>query len=155
MNAKWGPFVGSQPAQGLAGSVRSARSQRGYRPTAVRSRRSATRLSRLSFSTRAVAFASGVSGSITTPRSRKLVIPALAPRVEETHERPTPGIDRANVAPFPRIASNTGIREVAGIGRSAVLTTNDVVDLMRRVRIVFVKKAILTAICGAFGDESA
>lgn len=86
---------------------------------------------------------------------QEVVIPALAPRVEETHERPTPGIDRANVAPFPRIASNTGIREVAGIRRSAVLTTNDVVDLMRRIRIVFVKKTILTAVRGAFCDESA
>ena len=84
-----------------------------------------------------------------------MVIPALAPRVEETHERSTPEIDRADVAPLPRIASNTGIREVIGIRRSAVLTTYDVVDLMRRIRVVFVKKAILTAICGAFGDESA
>jgi hypothetical protein len=84
-----------------------------------------------------------------------VVIPALAPRVEETDERATPGIDRANVAPLPRIASDAGIREVAGIRRSAVLTTDDVVDLMRRIRIVFVKKAILTAIRGAFCDESA
>jgi hypothetical protein len=29
------------------------------------------------------------------------------------------------------------------------------VDLMRRIRIVFVEKAILAAIRGAFGDESA
>jgi hypothetical protein len=75
--------------------------------------------------------------------------------VEETHERSTPGIDRANVASLPRIRSDAGIREVAGIRRSAVLTTYDVVDLMRRIRIVFVKKAILTAICGAFRNESA
>ena len=86
---------------------------------------------------------------------QEVVIPAVAPRVEEAHELSTQGIDRADVAPFPRIASNAGIREVAGIRRSAVLTTNDVVDLMRRIRIVFVKKAILTAICGAFRDESA
>jgi len=86
---------------------------------------------------------------------QEMVIPALAPRVEEIHERPTPGIDRANVAPLPRIAPNAGIREVAGIRRSAVLTTDDVVDLVRRIRIVFVKKAILTAIRGAFRDEPA
>ena len=36
-----------------------------------------------------------------------------------------------------------------------MLTTNDMVDLMRRVRIVFVEKAILAAIRSAFGDESA
>jgi hypothetical protein len=75
--------------------------------------------------------------------------------VEEIHERATPGIDRANVAPLPCVASNAGIREVAGIRRSAVLTANYVVDLMRRIRIVFVKKAILTAMRGAFRDESA
>jgi hypothetical protein len=84
-----------------------------------------------------------------------MVIPAQAPPVEEIHERSAQGIDRANVAPLPRIASNAGIREVAGIRRSAVLTANDVVDLMGRIRIVFVKKAILTAIRGAFRDEPA
>jgi hypothetical protein len=36
-----------------------------------------------------------------------------------------------------------------------MLTTNDVVDLVRRIRIVFVKKAILTTERGAFRDESA
>ena len=36
-----------------------------------------------------------------------------------------------------------------------MLTTNNMVDLMRRIRIVFVKKAILAAIRGALGDESA
>jgi hypothetical protein len=60
-------FAGAPP--GVAGSVRRARSQRGYRPAAFRIRRSTTRLSRLSFSSRAVAFPSGVSGSITAPRS--------------------------------------------------------------------------------------
>jgi hypothetical protein len=75
--------------------------------------------------------------------------------VEETDERATPGIDRANVAPLPRIASNAGVREVACIRRPAMLTANDVVDLMRRIRIVFVEKAILAAIRGAFRHESA
>ena len=85
----------------------------------------------------------------------EVVTPAVAPRVEETHEHAAQGIDRANVAPLPRVAPNAGIREVAGIRRSAVLTANDVVDLMRRIRIVFMKQAILTAIRGAFRDESA
>jgi hypothetical protein len=71
-----------------------------------------------------------------------VVIPALSPRVEETLERSTAGIDRANVAPLPRIASNAGISEIGGVRRSAVLTTNDAVDLMRRIGIVFVKKAV-------------
>jgi hypothetical protein len=42
----------------------------------------------------------------------------------------------------------------AGVRRSAVLRADDVVALMRQIRIVFVKKAILTAIRGAFRDES-
>jgi hypothetical protein len=132
-----------------------SRSQRGYRPTAIRIRRSTTRLSRLSFSSRAVAVPSGVSGSITAPRSRKWSSQPLVPRMEEPDERSAPGIDRANVATLPCVAPNAGIREVAGIRRSAVLTANDVVDLMRRIRIVFVEEAILTARRGAFRDESA
>jgi hypothetical protein len=86
---------------------------------------------------------------------QEVVIPAVAPRVEETHERSTQMIDRADVAPLPRVASNAGIGEVAGIRRSAALTANDVVDLMRRIRIVLVTKAMLTTIRGAFRVESA
>ena len=75
--------------------------------------------------------------------------------MEEMHQRSTQRINRADAAALPRVAANAGIREVAGIRRSTVLATNDVVDLMRRIRIVLVKKAILTTIRGALRDESA
>lgn len=140
---------------GLAGSVRSARSQPGYRPRAVRSRRSTTRLSRLSFNTRAVAIPSGVSGSITAPRSRKWSSQRWRRGWKKLTSAPLRGSTVPMSLPFHVIASNAGIREVAGIRRSDVLTTYDVVDLMRRIRIVFMKKAILTAIRGAFCHESA
>jgi hypothetical protein len=84
-----------------------------------------------------------------------VVNPALAPGVEESDQRSAPWVDRADVAPLPRVAPNAGIREVSGIRRSAVLTANNVVDLMRRIRIVFMKKAILATVRGAFRDESA
>jgi hypothetical protein len=35
-----------------------------------------------------------------------------------------------------------------------MLAADDVIDLMRRIRIVFVKEAILAAVGRAFGDES-
>lgn len=36
-----------------------------------------------------------------------------------------------------------------------MLTAHDVIDLVRRVRIAFVEQAILTAMAGPLGDESA
>jgi len=41
-----------------------------------------------------------------------MVLPTVAPRVEETHERPGLTIDRAHVAALPRIASKAGVGEV-------------------------------------------
>jgi hypothetical protein len=41
-----------------------------------------------------------------------MVLPTLAPRVEETHERPSLAIKRAYVAPLPCIAPKAGVGEV-------------------------------------------
>ena len=83
-----------------------------------------------------------------------MIIPALMPRVEERHERAGFRVKRTDIAPLPCIASKASIGKVVGIRLAAMFAANDVVYLMRRVRIVFMKKAILTAKDGAFCDES-
>jgi hypothetical protein len=44
----------------------------------------------------------------------EVIIPTVAPRVEEAHERPGLGIERTDIATLPRIASKAGIGEIVG-----------------------------------------
>ena len=83
-----------------------------------------------------------------------MIVPTLAPRVEEKRERAGFRVNRTDIAPLPCIASMASIGKVVGIRLPAMFAANDVVYLMRRIRIVFVKEAILTAKGGAFCDES-
>lgn len=39
----------------------------------------------------------------------EVIIPTVAPRVEEAHERASLGIERTDIATLPRIASKAGI----------------------------------------------
>src|SRR4051794_33624336 len=83
-----------------------------------------------------------------------MILPTLASRMKETYEPAGLCVERTNIAPFPCVASKTGIGEVVRNRLSAMFAAADVVYLMRRIRIVFVKEAILAPIANAFCDES-
>jgi len=83
-----------------------------------------------------------------------VVIPTLAPWVEEGHKRAGLSVNRTDVAPLPHITPKASIGKVAGIRLPAMLTADDVVNLMRRIRIAFVKEAVLTPKGSALCDES-
>jgi hypothetical protein len=83
-----------------------------------------------------------------------VIVPTLTPRVEERRERAGFRVNRTDIAPLPCIASKASIGKVVRLRLAAMFAANDVVYLMRRVRITFMKKAILTPKCGAFCDES-
>jgi hypothetical protein len=83
-----------------------------------------------------------------------VIVPTLAPRVEEGRERAGFGVNRTDIAPLPCIASKASIGKVLGIRFAAMFAANDVVYLMRRVRAAFIKKGILTSKGGTFCDES-
>jgi hypothetical protein len=83
-----------------------------------------------------------------------VIVPTLAPRVEERRERAGFRVNRTDIAPLPCIASKASIGKVIGIRLAAMFTANDVAYLVRRVRIAFMKKAIFTSKGGAFCDES-
>lgn len=83
-----------------------------------------------------------------------MIIPTLAPRMEETDERPSLRFNRTDITPLPCIAPKASIRKVVGIRQAAMFAANDVVYSMRRIGIAFMKEAILTPICGSFCDES-
>jgi hypothetical protein len=82
------------------------------------------------------------------------VLPALLPR-KSWFQRLKIVFRRlqTDIAPLPCIASKASIGKVVGIRLAAMFAVNDVVYLMRRVRIAFMKKAILTPKGGAFCDE--
>ena len=83
-----------------------------------------------------------------------MISPPLAPRVEEADEGATLNVDRTDIASLPRVASETGICKIIEIRSPAMFAANDVVDLMRRIRIFFMQEAVLASIGRAFGDES-
>ena len=84
----------------------------------------------------------------------EVIRPPLAPRVKETHECAALGIQRTNIAPFPSVAPKTSVGKVPRTRLPAMFAADNVVYLMRRIRIVFVKQAILTSVGGAFCDNS-
>lgn len=88
------------------------------------------------------------------PLKREVVFPTLAPRMKQAHDPPSLGVGRANIAPFPCVTPKAGISQIVGIRCPAVLAADDMVDLMRRIGILFVEEAILAAISRTFGDQS-
>jgi hypothetical protein len=83
-----------------------------------------------------------------------VIFPTLPSRVEEVYEPTAFSIERTDIAPFPCIAAKTGIRQILSVRSSAMFAADDVIYLMRRVGIVFVKETILTAMTGALSNES-
>ena len=59
-----------------------------------------------------------------------MILPTVAPWVEETHERASLRIERADVTPLPRIASKASIREVVNFRETAMLAADDMVYLV-------------------------
>ena len=84
----------------------------------------------------------------------EVVPPKVLSRMEEAHKRTGLSVERTDIAPFPCVAPETGIGEVLGFRSPTMFATDDVVYLVWRVRIVFLKGAILTAIASPFCDES-
>jgi hypothetical protein len=82
----------------------------------------------------------------------EVIVPTLATRVEETHERSGLKVQRTNIAPLPCIASKTGVGEIVRSRCPAMFAADDMVYLMWRIRIVFMKETILTSIGGALRD---
>jgi hypothetical protein len=86
--------------------------------------------------------------------NNEVVPPKVLSRMEEAHKRTGLSVERTDIAPFPCVAPETGIGEVLGFRSPTMFATDDVVYLVSRVRIVFMKEAILTAIASAFCYES-
>jgi len=81
--------------------------------------------------------------------------PVVTPRVEQSYKLACLGIERANIASLPGIATETRKSEITDLRTPAVLATNEVIDLMRRIRIVLMKQAVFAPMPSAFRDAPA
>lgn len=61
---------------------------------------------------------------------RKVVLPALPPRVEETYNLAGKGIDTCEVRPFVEIAALAGQREVGDVVPAAVLLRDEMLNVV-------------------------
>jgi hypothetical protein len=64
-------------------------------------------------------------------------------------------VKRPQIASLPGIATQTSVRQILHFGRPAVLSADDVVDLMREVCVVLMQQTILAAMGGALRYETA
>jgi hypothetical protein len=81
--------------------------------------------------------------------------PFLLAWIEQRNKLARLRIDGSNIATFPRIATQASISEVLECGHSSVFPTNDVVYLVRRVRIIRVQEAVFTSMPRAFRNMTA
>ena len=84
----------------------------------------------------------------------EVILPTLAPWVEQAHVSAARRGDRAYVGPFPGVTTNTSVGKVIRIGAASMFAADNVIYLMRRIRVSFVEETIFTAISCAFRDES-
>jgi hypothetical protein len=85
----------------------------------------------------------------------EVVIPVIASRVEKTHKLTRMRLNRADVAPLPRVAPQAGVRKVYGVRPATMFAANDVIDLMRRIRVTFMDEAILASLFRTLGNRAA
>ncbi len=124
----------------------------GCRPAAISRARSTPLVSRFKRSARAVISPSGVSGWMRARSNRKMPGPAVRPRIEQTFQSPCP-CQRRDVGTFPQVAPHATSRKVVGGRRSPVLSAYNVIDLVRRIRVVRVQQAILASVAGSLGHK--
>ena len=85
----------------------------------------------------------------------EMVLPTLEARMEERNYLPVLKTDAGNVGSLPGIASDAGECEVAEGGIAAVLSTNNVIDLMRSKRIVFMEQTVFATAGRPFAYQHA
>ena len=85
-----------------------------------------------------------------------MVPPTVFPGIEDGNHRSRARVDRGNVTTLMPITNDTGIGEVFGGGRTAVLAADDVVNLVRETSVIFMDETELAAPprpLGHFGSQ--
>jgi hypothetical protein len=87
-----------------------------------------------------------------TPK-QKVLGPPVAPGVEEWHELTAHGIHARKVRPFAKIAAVAGQREIANVVAPAVLSGDDMLDVVRQPAVLLAQQAILATIIRSSPDK--
>jgi len=69
----------------------------------------------------------------------EVILPTLPPRVKEAYKLAILSIDRTDIGSLPRIAANTSVSEVISVRSASMFAADDVIDLMGRIRILFME----------------
>lgn len=83
----------------------------------------------------------------------EVLVPTIASRVKETNQLTGASVQGTDVAPLPHVAPQASISQIGGNGRPSVFAADDVINLMRRIGIVFVQQAVLASVAGTLGDQ--
>ena len=76
-------------------------------------------------------------------------------QVEKAHDLSALNVDGGDIAPLQEIAQIARPREIVLVSRPAMLLRDDVIRLVREVRVFLVDQAVLTSAAGARLDETA
>ena len=76
----------------------------------------------------------------------EVILPLLESWIEQRGKLPGVGTDSSDIAAFRGIASQTSMGQVVRLRCAAMFSADNVINLMRRIRIVFVEQAILTPV---------
>src|SRR5690348_1384553 len=90
--------------------------------------------------------------SIRIPRSRVL-IPLLAPRVEDGHNLTTDWVHACEIRALAEIAAVAGQREIVNVVAPAMLLGNEMLDVVRQSAVLLAQQAILTTVVRSSPDK--
>jgi hypothetical protein len=85
----------------------------------------------------------------------KMVPPSILSWMEQRADPIHFKTQAGNIGTLPSVAPDTSERKIIRRGAAAVFSTDDVIDLMWRKRVVFMEQAVLATPCRPAGDEQA
>ena len=74
----------------------------------------------------------------------KMIRPTIAPRIEKSFHASRPRRNGTNIRALPKVAAKATVRKVIPRCLSTMFPAQDVIDLMRRVGVLFMKQAVFT-----------
>jgi hypothetical protein len=75
-----------------------------------------------------------------------MIRPSVRSRIEESHDGPGRPVHGGDIRTLKTIAWETGIRQIAQVCRTTVLSADDVIDLVPIAAIIFVNQTIFAAL---------
>jgi hypothetical protein len=85
----------------------------------------------------------------------EVLLPLIAPRMEQVLDLTCVRIDPAQIRPFVKITPMTCQREITYVVAAAVFPGNDVLDVMQDFAVALVQQTVFTSFAGPFPHKPA